>query len=269
MNPIQKALDEVKWEIPPEILQLVFIDRLKQWRYTPISLDQQIIDLVIRPRVLVDCNLVGGAEVYIPLDKCGIELDMSEQYSTVYRIPKSMTQGRSILSVKNITFSDPTYMSSAATIANMGASQMLYAGQAVMNAHATIPTVSSATVQLIGENTVLVRDNAMLPMNSYLRAVLSNDENMNHLQLVSYLPFAEMVVMAVKAYIYVNRLIPMDKGELYAGVELGSIRSKIEEYADANELYREYRKTKWRKIAFMNDRESYSRYLRRQIGGNR
>lgn len=267
MNANQKALSEVKWEIPEEILNKVFIERMQQWRYTPASIDDQILNLVIRPRVQVDCNLIGGAEVFISLDN--IRADMTSDYTTVYRIPKSLTDGRSIVSVKNITFSDPTYMSSAATIANMGASQMLYAGQAVMNAHATIPTVSSAVVQLIGENTVMVRDNAMLPMNSYLRVVLDNDENMSHLQLRSYLQYAELVKYAVKAYIYVNRVVKMDKGEIFAGADLGVIKEIINSYADSNELYKTYLKEHWAKIAKMNDRETFTRMLRRNIGGNR
>lgn len=268
MNPIQKALDEVKFEIPEEILKLVFIDRVRQWRFTPVSIDEQIINMVIKPRVAVDCNLLGGTEVTLPLDNVPNER-VDDTYTTIYRIPKSMTQGRSILSVKNITFSDPTFMSSAATIANMGASQMMYAAQAVMNVHATIPTVSSAVVQLIAENVVMVRDNAMLPANSYLRCVLANDENLSHLQMRSYIAFADMVVLAVKAFIYNNRIIPMDKGELFGGTELGVIKQIIEGYADSNELYRAYRKEKWQKIALMNDNTAHTRYLRRVIGGNR
>jgi len=73
MGPINKALDEIKFRIPKQILDLIFVQRTNvwgntNWKNNVISIDECIMSTVIRPRVLVDCNLVGGAEVFIPLE---------------------------------------------------------------------------------------------------------------------------------------------------------------------------------------------------------
>lgn len=267
MGPLSKCIDEVKFRIPRAILEAVFIKRAQHWRLTPASLDEHILNEVVRPRVLVDCNLVGGTEVFIPLD--GVPLERGNDYTTVYRIPKDKTQGRSIMSVLNITFSDPTKVSSYGVAAGAHNSIMMQAGQAVMDAMGSMPVTSTAYVQLIGENVVMVRDTVVLPANIYLRCLLENDENMSHLQLKSYRDFSKLVEYAVKAYIYNEYVIPMDMGELYGGQALGRFKEIIDSYADAEELYQDFLRDKWQKISLMNDREQWTRFLRLGMGGFR
>jgi hypothetical protein len=267
MGPLSKCIDEVKFRIPRAILEAVFIKRAQHWRLTPASLDEHILNEVVRPRVLVDCNLVGGTEVFIPLD--GVPLERGNDYTTVYRIPKDKTQGRSIMSVLNITFSDPTKVSSYGVAAGAHNSIMMQAGQAVMDAMGSMPVTSTAYVQLIGENVVMVRDTVVLPANIYLRCLLENDENMSHLQLKSYRDFSKLVEYAVKAYIYNEYVIPMDMGELYGGQALGRFKEIIDSYADAEELYQNFITEKWQKISLMNDREQWTRFLRLGMGGFR
>ena len=57
MNAIKKALDELKFRIPREILNQIFTEKNFSYRTTPISVDEQVLSQVIKPRVLVDCNL--------------------------------------------------------------------------------------------------------------------------------------------------------------------------------------------------------------------
>lgn len=264
---MNKLLDEIGFRIPRPILEAAFIPREYRWRNTPPSLEEQMLALVIRPRVLVDCNLVGGTEAFIPLD--GVPYTRTNDYTSVYRIPKSATQGRSINSVLNITFSDPTKASSYGVAAGQQNTTMLQAGSAVMDAMASIPVSSTARVQLIGENVVMVRDTVVLPANIYLRCILANDENMSHLQLRSYGHFANLGVFAIKAYIYNQMIIEMDLGELHGGQLLGRFKEVIDTYADSEELYQTYLTEKMQKVLFQNDSESMGRFLRLIIGGNR
>lgn len=267
MMALSKAMDEVKFRIPKQILETVFIQRNVRWKQTAAPLDEYIMNLVVRPRVLVDCNLVGGTEAFIPLD--GVPVEHPADYISVYRIPKTLTGGRSILSVHHISFFDPTRVAGNMAVAQHQATAVLQAGSAVMDAHAPMPMTSTAEVQLIGENVVMVRDTVILPADVYLRCILANDENMSHLQLRSYRAFANLVVLAVKAYIYAQYLIQMDLGELHAGMTLGKFKEMVESYSDAEELYQTYLTEKWQKIAFMNDNETFSRHLRLLIGGYR
>jgi hypothetical protein len=267
MNPITKALADIKFRIPPEILHTVFVQRVERWRDTPKSIDDQIMNLVMRPRVLIDCNLVGGTEIWICLD--GLCESGGSIYESVYRIPKKMTNGRTIMSVLNVSFADPSRVSAAGIAANGQNNMMLQAGQAVMDAMGMIPQTSTARLELIGENVVLVRDVMTMPANAYLRCTVANDENLNNIQLRSYLAFVKLVEYAVKSYIYNTYIVQLDMGELRGGQTLGKIKEIVESYADAEELYETYLREKWRKVAFMNDQESFNRYLRLMIGGNR
>lgn len=272
MGPLNKALDEVKFRIPRQILDLVFIQRTDvwgntNWKNNVISIDECILSTVIRPRVLVDCNLVGGIEIYIALDTVPVE--RTNDYTSVYRIPKRLTQGRSIISALSVSYSDPTRMSGYGVSATQNSGAMLHLAAAVMDAQGQIPYTSTAQVQLIGENVVMVRDTAIMPANIYLRAVIENDAGMNHIQLKNFHHLSELVVRAVKAYIYNEYCIRLDMGELIAGQNLGKIKEIIESYADAEELYQTYLRETWAKVALMNDRESWTRLLRMMIGGSR
>ena len=267
MMAMKKALDEVKFRIPRPVLEAVFVKRLQNWRQSPVGIDDQILQEVLRPRVLVDCNLVGGTEDTIDLS--GLNFERTNDYTSVYRIPKTKTQGRSIMSVLNITYSDPTKISSYGIAAGSQNNAMLQLGSAVMNAFGDIPMTSTARVQLIGENVVMVRDTVVLPANIFLRCILAYDENMSDIQPRSYPHFSNLVTLATKAYIYNEYIIEMDMGQLHGGQTLGRFKDVIDGFADAEELYQTYLIEKWQKVALMNDHESYTRLLRQMIGGSR
>lgn len=268
MNPVQKALDELKYEIPAAILEIAFKSPASfSWQRTPISLDEQIMNKVIRPRVMVDCNLVGGTVQYISLD--GLLFDRTDDFTTVYRIPKDRTQGRTILSAMNITFTSPDALNYAAGGGSQNGSTLMRLGQAMMDAHGTIPVTSTSKVSVIGENVIMARDFTIMPGYCFLHCMLGNDEHLSHIQLKSYHIFSRLVEYAVKAYIYNALYVEMDMGKLAGGQELGAIKSRVEEFKEANELYRDYLRTKWTKTSFMNDTEAWTRHIRRQVGGNR
>jgi hypothetical protein len=269
VNPIQKALDEVKFSIPKAVLELAFKPTGHfGWNRQPISMDERILQAVVRPRVLIDCNLVGGTEAIISLE--GLEQDRTEDYSTVYRIPKNRTQGRSILSVMNVTYTSPDALNYGASGgSSQGGSTLLRLGQSMMDAHGSIPNISTAKVQLIGENIVMVKEALLMPGYCYLRCLLANDENMGHIQLRSYHHFCQLVMHAVKAFIYVETVIDLDMGALVGGQQLGAIKIEIDKFADSNENYLTYLREKWTKVAMMNDVETHRKRIQRMIGGAR
>ncbi len=267
MSAVQKALDEIKSEIPPFILNLIFIQRTQNLRGRPVSLDEAILTAVIRPRVMVDCSMVGGDEVVIDLSS--VNGERPDNYTTIYQIPKQLTNGRKIVSALNISFMDPTRLGtviSATACQNTGITQL---GNAVMDAHGPIPQISSANVELIAENVVMVRDVILMPANAYLRCVLAHDDEMSDIHTRTYFNFAELAIRAVKAYIYNQYIVELGTGQLVAGQQLPVISQIIEGYADANQLYKEYLKTVWQKVALMNSREGMQRYLKNLVGGSR
>lgn len=267
MSAIANALSHIKYVIPREVLKTVFIDRLYRYNLTPISIDDSITHQIIKPRVLVDCNLIGGQEVYVSL--IGIPQERTNDYTVVIRIPKNRTDGRSINSVLNITMTDPTRLSSYATTQLCQATPLLLMGQSVMDALGPVPITSTAYVQLIAENVIMVRDSIILPANSYLRCVLAMDDELSHLQIRSYPAFNKLVEYAVKSFIYNQYIIQMDIAELQGGHNLGRFKEVVDSYADAEENYQDHLKNIMQKVLYMNDRETFLRSLKFVIGTQR
>lgn len=267
MNPVSYALTQINFRIPKELLEKTFVDRTKYVRFTPQTLGENIKATVLRPRVFVDCDVVGGTEVLIRI--ANFQTDRPDDFTAIYQIPKSATQNRSISSVLNVTFNDPTGISYYGMSSGCQSTQMMATSMALLDSAGTIPVTSTAQVSLIGENVVMVRDTTILPANAFLRCILASDENWSHLQMRVFRKFADLCVLAVKSYIYKTLVIEVDQAELSGGFQLGRFREVLDGYADSEELYQEYLTEKWQKISLMNDHESWTRHLRGVVGGHR
>lgn len=282
MNPIRKAVYEMRARIPRQILEKVFVDGSRYYRNNlQTSLEEQIETLVIRPRVLVDCNLIGGQEVLVPL--AGLVQERPLDYTTVINIPKDRTQGRSINSVLNVTFFNSAAIAGyvGAGVVGMGSlgggtgyngrdnSAMTATAASVMAAMDKIPMTSTSRVQLIAENTILIRDGINIPDNSFLRCVVASDENLSGLPMRAYRYFSQLVEYAVKAYIYTELIIELDAGELRYGQNLGIFKEIVSSYADANQNYVDYLSTTMEKVFLQSDDETQARFLKLIMGGPR
>lgn len=271
MNPIIKAVDEVKYGIPPQILREVFSPRANQWRNnTPVSIDEQIIALVIRPRVLVDCNLVGGSEVLIPLD--GYLVERFDAFTATYFVPKSATDGRSIMSVLSVGYASTSLqglMGGMGGVKPCSVTPTNMAGMAMMDAMSPIPVASSARAQLVAENTIRIRDVNPLISNAFIRVVLANDDQLSHIQMRSIPAFCRLALLAVKSYIYNESILRIDQAQLSGGMDLGKFKEIVEEYRDSDELYKEFLEKQWSGISTMNDHEAYTRLIKLGVGAMR
>ena len=277
MNALQFALNHLKFTVPRAILEKAFLSTGVAWRQTSqTNVDEQILNNVIRARVMLDCNLIGGVQAVIPLE--GLAQERPSDGTTVIHVPKARTQGRSINSVLSVGFLSPGVASSWAGGNAMAATggyafsentALMAATQGALSAFDKIPMVSTARVQLIAENTVLVKDSFVLPPTAYLRCVLAHDEAMNSLQLRSYKPFAKLVEYAVKAYVYNELVIPLDQGELQGGQALGVIKEVVQGYSEAEQNYTDYLADFFEAILLMNDTASYEKMIRLTLGGNR
>lgn len=267
MDILAHAIATVRFSVPIEVLQEAFIPKVYGIARTMQSMDENMMALVIRPRVMVNANIVGGTEEWVPLS--GIPVTRTNDYTSVYRVPKAKTAGREILAVKNITFSDPTKVSSYGVAAGDQNTTLMQAGQTMMDALGSMPVTSTARVSLIASNTIMVRDTIVLPANIYVRCLLANDDTLSHIPIRAYNAFAEMTLLAVKSFVYNSTRVRLDKGALAGGQDLGVITQIIDEYKDAEQMYLDFLKTKWAKIAMMSDVEQQTRFLRWQLGSMR
>lgn len=258
MNAITKALTEVKFNIPSEILFLAFKDTNEEVNKV-ISLDDRILNKVVRPRVLVDCDLVGGTTVSIDLAKCDLTT-LSNREFVIY-VPKPVTNNRSIMSalsiVSNMVYSQNAIyhnISSLAMVANN-----------MHNSLAADSTVQTSRLEVIGENCIMVEDPNMHLTSGTLRCVIANSSNMENLNPRSYLAFSKLVVLGVKSYIHNTLEVKLDQGYVYGGHELSVITNIVERYADSEELYQE-QLIIVKKVLFMNDSSNMDRYIKSMLG---
>jgi hypothetical protein len=265
MNPVNKAIADVKFKIPLDILNAAFLPRQFGQRPLPVNLDTLIRQKVFEPRVRVDCGLTGGNMISIPLGS--ITPEYVDLYNLIYKIPKQLTGNRSITKVLDLTVGYGSVMGTT-NMGLEGASPMLDAMSGVIAAVSPIPIVSTAYVEIIAENTVLVSDTMQFPLNAYLRCMVDYDPDFTKLKPQTIPKFSKLVEFAVKAYIYNELIIPIGQGQLYGGMDLGKFKEIVETFSDANDNYETYLKDIWPTVAILDDTESRRRHLRLLTGGN-
>ena len=258
MNAVTNAINEVKFRIPYEVLHIAFKEQSDMIN-TAITLDEMILNKVIRPRVLTDCNLVGGTSILVDSNKCDITAVNPLEF--VIKVPKSETGGKSIVSVQSLISNDNF---NSNTGIGMVDTQEVFTKMA--NNLGSVIIAQTTRLELIGDNTILVSEPSVYLINCYLRCTVENDENMGNLNPRSYPAFSKLVELAIKSYIYNHLVIKLDKGYIYNGHELGSIKDIIDGYSDAEEMYQEHLNTVWRKVAFLNNSLTTENYITSMFG---
>lgn len=277
-NPINYSLNQLtRFGIPKAILDIAFLSRFSANYRNLGSLHDRIREEVINPRIIVDCNLLHGTEVTIPLAQC--EKLSWTYYETVYRVPMELTGGRKIISPLELTAASGAVMTSdgsmSATTAGLYSSNMaafsgmganVSAARQMVNSVMPIPNVSNALLYLLGDNTILIKDAVIVPATMHLRLVLENDSNFNHIQPAWYRDFYDLVLVAVQAYIYNLIVIEQDSAFIASGGELNRVRDIVESYADAEQRYKEQLDF-WYKCALLNDPEGSRGHYQIHSGG--
>lgn len=263
-NAVQRALLQLHYTIPKEILNETFLNNDNTYREESISLDEKIKELVIHKRVNIDADLVGGNLVFIYIGDLFTEY--INPYTAIVRIPKSKTAGKTIVSVLSVYNILEVGMATPGAANPFIENNLVLAGNAMMNAMASAPAIISAYLELIGENTVLIRQNTTLTNMNFIRCILSNNEDMSNLQLRSIPQYCQLVEHAVKSYIYNYWVVKIGLGFLVGGKELGPFKDVIESYSDAEQQYQEYLNNVWGAVQFMNSNENLVEFIRTLVG---
>lgn len=254
MNAITYAINNIRFSIPLEVLQLAF-GEAEGVLTGSVGLDDLITTRVLRPKILVDCNLAGGVSRQILLRQCGIRRIVD---GWVITVPKALTDGRSIINVTDILSGVIRTIGTTRGASIAGTSNPLAAIPDMLNPPMVIPTTR---LELLADNIVLVKSDVQIISNGVLSCNVENDNNLNNISPRSYTPFAKLVLLGVKAYIHNTLTIRVGQGYIYNGHELGVIGDTVSNYADAHEMYEEFLEYKWSKIAYMNDKSKMSNYI--------
>lgn len=274
MSAIDAALRTVRHSIPPEILKRVFSTVFEPtnrgFYLTDAAIREAILTHVIYGRVMHDVDTMNVTSMEIPLS--GIVPIIAPPRSAIFKVPKELTNGRTITSVTALIYS--TNFNSVSNLGySLGGSNYLSAqtpmqamARRSMDSMAPIPESETPYVSLIGENVVAVEGYLPRVNSSWLRCFVSTDANYSTLPAPYYLSFAQLCLRAVKAFIYNFFIIEMDEGVLVGGRELGMFKEVIMEFRDAEDLYQEYLETTWRKQVILADPHRKARSIRIGLG---
>lgn len=262
-NPIAYGINRIKWTIPKQILEKTFMPSGRHRYKESRSIDSFIREMVIDNRVAVDIDLLGSTFIQIPVKSSWISNQGNGEY--LIRIPMSSTQGRHITRVTSIELGNGN-TAGMGNYSSYNNNATQNSAQKVLSSSLSTPITGTPHVELLDNNVIYVTDIIFGGFNLYVNCYLSADENFNNLAKPAWVHFAKLCELACKAYIWTELSITMDQAMLDGGQELGSFKDTVDDYRDAHEMYEEYFRDKWRKVAIMADPKSKERFLRSLVG---
>jgi|JFJP01.1.fsa_nt_gi hypothetical protein len=270
MGILQKALDEIKYRVPFNILTAAFNNYNEEgWRQAPVSLDELILSKVIRPRVIFDANIVGGETLTVPVYNLNVEY--ADDFTRVVKIPSEHINYRTIMSVLSAHYMPYgyNYNNTSAAMAGAGTSgvnDITNTAQRVNNSFSSVPVLSTAIVRLVGHNTVMIHDKMYITNVHSVRCVVANEENMENIPPRSWHAFSKLCELAVKSFIHNILVIRMGNSYLVGGQELGVFKDIVDSYSDSEELYQVELRERWQKInIYFSDGIEHTKYMRMLI----
>ena len=258
MDALRNGLRNIQYAIPRELLNLVFLNYQKIGLN---NLEEQILDLVIRPRVLMDMNIVGGITMFIHTNQ--MEIIFRDNSNTVFRIPKEVTGGKNVVNVLSAVNNVLGYQQEVFDTPDNGLMNKLntHIDNYTENIYVTTNTA------LIGNNTLHVKS-GMLTTDLLFKVMVDNDENLLNFNVRSYHHVDKLFVLAVKSFIYNTMIINAGVGVLYNGHELGPLQDVISSYSESEEEYLLYIKEVFTKVSYMNDQTNMHDFVRSSFGIN-
>lgn len=244
-NVINTLIRDLYRKIPEEILREAFFVELKTGR----TLDSIIREKIIIAIVLNKCNLYAGKMAMIPLqldyakstmeDSIGIT-SLSGNFG-VYVIPPEARENRPIVAILETSY--PTTMGLYGTYPNIGTTGRSVASgiDQMLSSFTREPLMITPTAVLLdGDSGVIqLSPPGGVHVDWILSCMLAFDNEFSNIALNLIKPLNDMVEYAAKAYIYNKLIIRINQGYLQGGLQLESIRSIIESYADAEERFSE------------------------------
>lgn len=250
MNAIKYALARASFDIPEEIILNAY-DKRSGFGLKPESIESIMEREVIRKRVMADLDVKHGMTMWVDLATVGVTVT-DDAFSFIYDIPNKLLDGRRLISVLSIHFMDHFRLLSYGNPGVNNMSALNRVSRAIVDSNTNIPTYDTKSMEVIGDNTVLVRYGQIPQANMFMICNVTNDADLNNFHPGIFPVFAELCTEAIKADIYRRVSIRMDRSEMINGVSIGKFREIIDGYADAGKNYADILKRMVRALR-MND----------------
>lgn len=264
MDAITHAINDVLYEIPEDILNDAFIDRKSRYMRKPQSLNSAIQEKVIDRKIKPDFDNIGGVSVIIDLN--GVPYEKLSNYERIYTVPRSKTLGRVISQVLRVGMNITSNYQERAfgqSSAGFNVSPVERSIQSVISAHNPLPNISNAEVEILGDNVFKVNDYQNFTTDISLECLISYTKELSELKRPYYRDFSILVVLAVKAYIYKELSLKLDRTRLEGGRDFGRYKEIVDEYRDANQMYSDLLDEKWSRLLLLNDQNRKQKHIMR------
>lgn len=278
MNAVQYAINRIHGsDIDDYLLKLAFEKNPNtnwsgNWYNTvnTTTVDQGILEKVIHRTILPACNARGGKTEYIDLSGSRIR-DLGNSCIEI-NVPDIVTGGRKIISVAEVYLGS---MTSASGMLGIGINDNASCGQGAISdmtqslLDSITPSrmfpVTYTNIHMTGNNSFVIFGMNSGTFSMSAKMTLEYDEGLSSLNSRSHEQFADLVELAVKAYIYRTCRRPTSDAIKRSGVSLDDIKDDIANYRSAWDDYKEMVKKDWTNVMAWNDRLQVGNTIRSMV----
>jgi hypothetical protein len=236
VNPLDIILQRIYSTIPRELLDLGFNQHNESEGST---LDDKILDRVVRRRVIQDVSIAQGRPKPIILrEEYRLRADDIREFylgpsiqGDLYQVPPDVRDHRNISAIRNVSFG-------IGYARSYGASPMLYANQgntmnnlagAITESHTRSSAILTPVATLWDGNVIQITPTTTVDQ-LVIECVLAYDDNLTNLPASMVDPIAELCVIAAKQMLFTDLVIKIDIGQVFAGANIGRIRDMVDRY---------------------------------------
>ena len=248
MNFKREMVRFIKDEIPIEILDLGLRD-FKQFRRS-LNIDV-LIDKNILSGMYQDMSISRGVKVNLPVNKLNVVY--SNETETVFEIPNTLYRDRKLVAVREFI--------SGGTINDYTSQQRTPINDLNSTTGSTIFGVFDAGAEAISDREIYIEKELSSLIDGEFVVLLSYGTDLREINPHYYMAFGELAILKAKWWLYNKLYIKLEKGSLYHGHDITTIREIISDYRDAGKEYRETMNTKGSKMLFMNDSRSNKEFI--------
>lgn len=244
-NAIDIALMRIHTQVPKEILDLMFKDR-DPWEIN-YTIDQMLLDHVLRYRILKNMNISGGKIKDIFLrpeyrEKMHYTKDDAFFHTgpfSIYRIPADEREGLDMLDVIEIRYASqyhalpahPYVSSHGTTIAGMGS--------AILDSHTMANSPPRPLGEVLSGQMIRLSPSQRSELIWVARVKLALPDTFTNLNNSALDIFGELAVWTTRLIARTKLIIPIDKAYVEAGYQISEIKNYLDKYDNAEEKVRE------------------------------
>lgn len=247
-NPYQIILSRVVQTIPKPVLQLA-LKAFNTENHKAYNLTTFIQEHIMARVILPELNLTGGRVKTIPLKNEWQEMTPGDHggYAgddgpfSLFRIPPEARDNLPISNIMSVQYPYNTYLGGGVNSSDIGLGGYCLVDQMdeVLNSYTLARPRNHPTAILLAGDLVRISPTQYSMQNWLMTCRLNFDKALTNMTDHTISSLADLTVLALKQWIYTTLIIDIDRVAMETGAEIGVIKSVIEGYADAGQLYQE------------------------------